>query len=94
MKFGISQIWAETPAFIRKLKRSLNFFMSGAVAFMPLLARWLHTDIDTLSQISGLILLAINSFGVMFGIDPEKESAKSQNFEADSSNPDKPRGGG
>lgn len=75
-KFGIGQIGAETPAFISKLKRALNFFSGGIVTFLPQIAASLHTTTDALAWKIGAFILLVNSLGIMFGVEPDNEAVK------------------
>ncbi len=71
MKFGISQITKTTPLIISRVKRAINFFIAGVVTFFPFVSKLTGIPMDDLSQIVGLFALFVNSFGVMFGIEPD-----------------------
>lgn len=71
IKFGVNQIGEKTPKFISALKRALNFFSGSVVVFLPQIATFTHTTIDTLTTIMGLFILVVNTVGIMFGADPD-----------------------
>lgn len=73
VKFGIGQIGERTPKFISALKRALNFFSGGVVVFLPQIAAFLHTSVDSLTMVMGLFILLVNTVGIMFGVDPDSK---------------------
>ncbi len=76
VKFGFGQIAAQTPKTISLIKRALNFFSGGVIVFLPQIASLFHTSVDTLTTIMGIALLAINTVGIMFGVDPDSTTTK------------------
>ncbi len=66
--FGFGQIFKDTPHFIKQIRKALNFFIGGVVTFLPFIAKWLHTDIESLTTIMGLGLLGVNSIAAFFGV--------------------------
>lgn len=73
VKFGFSQMAERTPLVISKIKRALNFFSGGVVAFLPQIAQDLHTTTDKLAGIMGIVILVVNTVGIMFGVQPEQK---------------------
>lgn len=73
VKFGLSQIRKQSPLFISRLKRALNFFTSAVAVCTPFVCR--VTGINELDFIQGLGLagILINTIGIMFGVDPEEQ---------------------
>lgn len=76
VKFGFGQIGADTPKTISLIKRALNFFFSGIVAFLPAISDALKVPIVTFTTIIGIIMLAVNTVGIMFGVDPDSQPPK------------------
>jgi hypothetical protein len=71
MKFGVSQIWKQSPLVISRLKRAINFFTFSVVAFTPVLCRWIGISETDLITGLGFFGLMVNTVGIMFGVDPE-----------------------
>lgn len=72
MNFGMNQIGKETPMVIRRVKSGLNFLTGGIVVFIPQLATSLHTSVDNVTLVVGLVSLAINGLAIMFGVPQEE----------------------
>lgn len=71
MKFGVSQIWKQSPLVISRLKRAINFFTFGVAAFTPAVCRWLGiSETDFITGL-GFFGLMVNTVGIMFGVEPE-----------------------
>lgn len=71
IKFGVGQIGKATPQIISTIKRALNFFFSGMIIFLPAIAEQFNTSVDSIAMIFGIIMLFVNTLGVMWGIEPE-----------------------
>jgi len=73
MKFGISQIWKQSPLVISRLKRAINFFTFGVAAFSPTVCRWWGVSETDFITGLGFFGLMVNTVGIMFGVEPENK---------------------
>jgi hypothetical protein len=73
VKFGFGQIGNATPQIINTIKRALNFFFGGAIIFLPAIASQFHTTTDNIATIFGVVMLFVNTIGIMFGVEPDMQ---------------------
>lgn len=73
VKFGLSQIWEQSPLFISRLKRALNFFASASALCTPFICRVFGINEIDFIQGLGFAGILINTFGIMFGVKPDSE---------------------
>lgn len=78
MKFGLSQIWKQSPLVISRLKRALNFFTFGVASFSGIICSKLGMSVDEFVQWLGLWGLMINTIGIMFGVEPDAVNKKTE----------------
>lgn len=76
MKFGLNQVWNQSPLIISRIKRALNFLLFSVGAFTPKLQEWFGWTPEGIITCISLIGLGINMVGIMFGIDPDGEPKK------------------
>lgn len=76
VKFGLGQIASQTPKTISLIKRALNFFFGGIVVFLPQLSNAFNIPIDTFTLVMGIIMLFVNTVGIMFGVEPDSQTTK------------------
>lgn len=77
-KFGYSQLWKDTPLYIKRIRLGVLTFIGGALMYMPQLSRWTGISSEDLDAIFGITLLTLTSILSMFGqkTDEEIQSAK------------------
>lgn len=76
MKFGLSQIWKESPLFISRLKRALNFVIFSIGAVSPKLCEWYGWTSDGILATLSIAGLGINVLGIMFGVEPSESKGE------------------
>lgn len=73
MKFGLSQMWKQTPLVISRAKRAINVLAFSILPFMPKLCEWYDWTEDGVMTAIGLSGLFINIVGLMFGVEEVEE---------------------
>jgi uncharacterized membrane protein len=72
--FGLGQIWAHAPTFIKKLRLALLGLISACLIYMPTISRWAGITVDDLNTITGIVLAVLAFFLQMFGVNPDSDT--------------------
>ncbi|HRH59053.1 MAG TPA: hypothetical protein PL045_00675 [Chitinophagaceae bacterium] len=68
MKFGVQQIFIETPKVIKRLQNVINYLLGTALISTDVLTEFFHVNPDSFAKLLGLILIGSNIVLIMFGV--------------------------
>ena len=75
VQFGLSQIGAIAPIAISRAKKATNYAGAGLLVFMPRITEMTGITWQDLSFWSGVIVLGVNTLGILTGVDPNSDEA-------------------